>query len=71
MDILVYSASQIENFGGPSLVNGLDEILAEVFPDSNAVCLDNLIKRSMRIEDNKIIKQVIPNKIPSKSAFIF
>jgi polysaccharide pyruvyl transferase WcaK-like protein len=70
MEILVYSASQIENFGGPSLINGLDEILAEIFPDCSVVCLDNLIKRSIRIEDNKIIKQVIPNKIPSKSKFL-
>lgn len=70
MNILIYSVSQIENFGGPSLVNGLDEILAVVFPNSKAVCLDHLIQNKMDIEDNKIIRLVIPNKIPGKYKFI-
>ena len=70
MNILIYSVSQIENFGGPSLVNGLDEILAVVFPNSKAVCLDHLIQNKMDIEDNKIIRLLIPNKIPDKYKFI-
>src|SRR5690554_2836793 len=62
MKIVVSSVSQFENFGGPSLVDGLDEILHNVFPSAEAVALDHLIKQDVKFSDNKIITKAIPKK---------
>src|SRR5690606_19791455 len=70
MKIVVSSVSQFENFGGPSLVGGLDEILHNVFPSAEAVALDHLIKQEVKFSDNKIITKAIPKKSTNRIKFL-
>lgn len=70
MKIVVSSVSQFENFGGPSLVGGLDEILHNVFPSAEAVALDHLIKQDVKLSDNKIITKAIPKKSTNRIKFL-